>query len=180
MQIRKFRPSDLPSLKEITVDAFDGVSIDQAIEREFGLINEHDWQWRKGRHLDDDVSRNANGIFVAEENGRIIGCITTWMDIRAGIGHIPNLALSPEARGKGNGRRLIEFALDHFRDCGLTHARIETLVQNDVGNHLYESLGFREVARQIHFAADLRKGEETIDLDETSKETTDGTLGNLK
>jgi ribosomal protein S18 acetylase RimI-like enzyme len=38
-----------------------------------------------------------------------------------------------------------------------------------VGNHLYESLGFREVARQIHFAADLGTGKETIDLDETSE-----------
>ena len=168
MQIRKFRQSDLPRLKEITVGAFDGVSIDQAIDREYGPINGHDWKWRKGRHLDDDVSRNASGIFVAEENGQIIGCITTWMDKPAGIGHIPNLALSPEARGQGNGRRLIEFALDHFRNNGLTHARIETLVQNAVGNHLYESLGFREMARQIHFAADLGMDEETIDFDKTS------------
>jgi len=28
-------------------------------------------------------------------------------------------------------------------------------VQNDVGNHLYRALGFREVARQIHFVAPL-------------------------
>jgi ribosomal protein S18 acetylase RimI-like enzyme len=39
---------------------------------------------------------------------------------------------------------------------GLTHAKIETLVQNDVGNALYTSLGFREVARQIHFAMKLQ------------------------
>ena len=48
-----------------------------------------------------------------------------------------------------------EHALQHFRDCGLTHAKIETLEQNATGQHLYTSLGFREVARQIHYVADL-------------------------
>jgi len=166
MQIRPFQPSDLSRLKEITVEAFDGVSIDQAMENAFGPINGRTWQWRKGRHLDDDVSREPEGIFVAEEEGRILGCITVWMDREAGVGHIPNVALAPESRGKGYGRELIEFALDHFREHGLTHARIETLVQNNVGNQLYQSIGFREVARQIHFAMDLTAGADTVILDE--------------
>jgi ribosomal protein S18 acetylase RimI-like enzyme len=153
--IRPFRPDDLPTLKAITVEAFDGVSIDQGIEREFGPVSGHDWRWRKARHLDDDAAREPAGIFVAEEAGQIIGYITTWQDREAGIGHIPNLAIAASFRGQGLGRQLIEHALAHFRRCGLSHAKIETLVQNEVGNHLYRSLGFREVARQIHFVADL-------------------------
>ncbi|HUG90974.1 MAG TPA: GNAT family N-acetyltransferase [Planctomycetaceae bacterium] len=156
MHIRAFRPDDLPALKQITVEAFDGVSIDQGIEQVFGPINGHDWRWRKSRHLDEDAAREPDGIFVAEDDGRIVGCITTWHDAEAGIGHIPNLALAPDYRGRGLGRRLIEHALDHFRRLGLTHAKIETLAQNAIGNHLYPSLGFREVARQVHFCADLR------------------------
>ena len=155
MQIRPFRPDDLPMLKAITVEAFDGVSIDQGIERAFGSIAGHDWRWRKARHLDDDVRADADGIFVAEAEGRIVGYITTRREVEAGIGHIPNIAIAREYRGQGLGRQLIEHALDHFRRLGLTHAKIETLVQNEVGNHLYTSLGFREVARQIHFLAEL-------------------------
>ena len=34
-------------------------------------------------------------------------------------------------------------------------AKIETLEQNPVGQALYPSLGFREVARQIHYAMRL-------------------------
>ncbi len=157
MNIRPFRPEDQETLKAITVEAFDGVSIDQAIEHEFGLINDHDWQWRKGRHIDDDARRAPEGIFVVEINGEIAGSITTWQDREAGVGYIPNITFRPKYRGQGLGRKLIEFALDEFRKGGLTHARIETLVQNDVGNHLYQSIGFREVARQIHFCADLRE-----------------------
>ena len=155
MKIRPFRPDDLPLLKEITVAAFDGVSIDQAIEREFGILNCRNWQWRKGRHIDEDARRAPEGIFVVEIDGRVVGSISTWQDTDAGIGHIPNITFVPEYRGKGLGRKLLQFALNHFRECGLTHARIETLVQNDVGTYLYSSLGFREVARQIHFCADL-------------------------
>ena len=155
MEIRTFRPDDLPVLKSITVEAFDGVSIDQGMEQVFGPIAGRDWQWRKARHLDDDVRADAEGIFVAEDQGRIVGYITTRRDMEAGIGHIPNIAIARESRGQGLGRQLIEHAMNHFRQLGLTHAKIETLVQNEVGNHLYTLLGFREVARQIHFLAEL-------------------------
>jgi ribosomal protein S18 acetylase RimI-like enzyme len=155
MLIRPFQPADLPELKAITVEAFEGVAIDHGIEQVFGVINGHDWRWRKARHLDDDAARDPAGIFVAEQQGRIAGYITTWQDRAAGIGHIPNVAIRPEFRGAGLGRTLIEHALAHFRAAGLTHAKIETLAQNAVGNHLYPSLGFREVARQVHFVAEL-------------------------
>lgn len=155
MHIRPFRRDDLPTLNEITVEAFDGVSIDQGIERSLGLVNGRDWKWRKARHLDEDVDRDPEGVFVIEDAGRIVGFISTWRDREAGIGHIPNLAFIPEYRGRGLGRELIEYALDHFRRSGLTHAKIETLEQNAVGKHLYQSLGFEEVARQVHFISAL-------------------------
>ena len=59
------------------------------------------------------------------------------------------------ARGGGLGRRLIEHALARFRAAGMTVAKIETLEQNAVGRHLYPSVGFIEVARQIHYAMPL-------------------------
>src|SRR5688572_24163475 len=139
MHIRPFRPDDLPWLREMTVEAFDGVSIDQGIERLYGPINGHDWQWRKARHVDEDVRRDPLGIFVLEDGERIAGYISTWIDTEGALGHIPNLVLVPECRGRGLGRRLIEHAFAHFRAAGIAHVKIETLVQNDVGNHLYTS-----------------------------------------
>lgn len=155
MHIRPFQPADLEAMKAITVEAFDGVSIDQGIERVFGLIRGHDWRWRKARHLDDDVARPTAAIFVAEDEGQVVGYVTTWQDPEAGIGHIPNLAVAAGYRNRGLGRMLLETAMNHFRAAGLTHAKIETLVQNAVGNHLYPALGFVEVARQVHFVAKL-------------------------
>ena len=37
----------------------------------------------------------------------------------------------------------------------LSQAKIETLATNDVGKHLYPKLGFREVARQVHYVMPL-------------------------
>jgi ribosomal protein S18 acetylase RimI-like enzyme len=155
MHFRPYQPADLPELKRITVDGFQGVSIDHGIEQAFGPINGHDWRWRKARHIDADVAREASDCFVAEHEGKIVGYITTWQDRAAGIGHIPNLAIDASFRNQGLGRQLIEHALAHFRASGLTHAKIETLAQNAIGNHLYPSLGFVEVARQVHFVAKL-------------------------
>jgi len=156
IQIRPHRPDELPLLKEMTAEAFQGVSIDQGMEHTFGPINGHDWRWRKMRHLDDDLARDPAGIFVAESpQGEVLGYVSSWCDRPAGIGHIPNLVVKAGQRGKGIGRQLLHFILDHFRAQGLTHAKIETLVQNEVGRGLYESIGFREVARQIHFAMKL-------------------------
>ncbi len=164
---RAYRSDDLDVLKEITVEAFSGVSIDEAAEVLFGTINGHDWKWRKARHIDADVVRDVDGIVVVEAAGEVVGYITTWQDIAAGIGYIPNLAFVPAWRGQGLGRTLIGMALDRFRDSGLTHAKIETLAQNDVGHHLYTSIGFREVARQVHFFADLDESQSARDRSES-------------
>lgn len=153
--IRSYRPADLPALRELTVAAFEGVSLEQNVEDALGVLNGHDWHWRKARHVNDDVDADPGGVFVAETAGRVVGYVSTRTDREAGRGRIPNLAVAAHARNLGLGRRLIEHALDHFRAAGLSYAVIETMAQNPVGNHLYPACGFVEVARQVHFARRL-------------------------
>lgn len=151
MKIRQFQPSDLDTLKEITAICFDGVSIDQNIERLYGLIHGKDWRWRKRRHIDDDAAVNASGILVAESDGRTVGYITTRVDMATRVGGIPNFAVLPAYRQQGIGRRLLEEAVAYLASRGMFYARIETLDQNEVGSRFYPGFGFKEVARQIHY-----------------------------
>ncbi len=155
MVLRPFQSSDLEELRRITVEGFEGIAIDQNVEQALGLRGEHDWRWRKARHVDEDVEANATGVFVAEENGKILGYISTRLERETGKGRIPNLAVDREARGKGVGRRLIAHAVDYFRQQGMTFVMIETMVNNPVGQHLYPSCGFVEIGRQIHYAMKL-------------------------
>ncbi len=153
--IRPCQPSDRDAILDITVRAFDGVSIDQNIERRYGPIAGVGWQKRKRAHLEADLATEAAGVLVAEVEGQVVGYVTTRTDARTRIGRIPNLAVDPEHQGQGLGRQLLEAALDHLREAGMTFARIETLEQNERCMALYPRLGFEEVARQVHFIRPL-------------------------
>lgn len=155
MNIRLYQASDLDELKRITIEGFEGIAIDQNVERELGAVGKHDWRWRKARHVDEDIEANPEGVFVAEEDGSVLGYISTRLDREAGKGRIPNLAVDKSARGGGIGRKLIEHALEYFRREGMAFAMIETMANNPVGQHLYPSCGFVETGRQIHFAVKL-------------------------
>ena len=155
MRIRTYQEKDHQALRNITARCFRGVAIDHNIERMFGPVAGKDWQWRKKRDMDADIDANAKGIFVAEEDGVAIGYVSTFVDREAKMGRIVNFCVLPGHQGKGIGRKLAEEALAYFRREGLEIAKIETLEQNEVGKAFYPSLGFKEVARQIHFAMRL-------------------------
>ena len=154
--IRTYRPQDLPRLQEITAQTFGPVSIDRNMEERLGPFGQGGWAGRKTRAIADDCRLQADGVFVAETSeGHVVGYITTRLNSESRIGWIPNLAVDPAHQGQGVGRALLEHALGFFRQQGMQIAKIETLDQNPIGQKLYPSLGFKEVARQIHFAMRL-------------------------
>jgi len=153
--IRTYRPEDLETLKDITIICFEDVSIDHNIEIKFGQFTDTDWSDRKAKHVDDDVTVNPNGVFVYEDDGKVVGFISTRIDRENKVGQIPNLSVLPECRGKGAGKALMKAAFDYFESEGMVMAKIETLEQNAVGQVFYPRSGFVEVARQIHYAMPL-------------------------
>jgi ribosomal protein S18 acetylase RimI-like enzyme len=157
IHIRPLQVNDRPALRRLTIAAFEGVSIDHNIDARLGSVAGRDWRFRKSRDIDRDIDELGAHVAVAvdDEKGELVGYITMQSDLETRIGWIHNLAVAENARGQGLGRRLIEHALAHFRSAGMTIAKIETLEQNAVGRHLYPSVGFVEVARQIHYAIAL-------------------------
>jgi ribosomal protein S18 acetylase RimI-like enzyme len=140
----------------LTVQAFEGVSIDHNIDQVLGSVASRDWRERKARHADDDLDApNGEVIVAVVAPERVVGYVSLRFDADALVGQIPNVVVDASLRGQGLGRRLLELALDRFRERGMKVARIETLEQNPIGRHLYPSVGFQEVARQIHFAMRL-------------------------
>lgn len=153
--VRPYRSSDYDTLLEITTLAFDGVSIDQNIEELYGLVNGVDWQERKASHAEADVAASLTGIFVYDIDGEPVGFISCRFSPRTLIGWIPNFAVHPAHQGKGIGKQLMEAALTYLRTLGMKFVRIETLEQNTRCCALYPKLGFREIARQIHYVMPL-------------------------
>ena len=155
--IRPYRETDRRAVVELTVASFLGVSIDHNLDRGLGPVAGKGWRWRKGRDIEQDIDSPGSELAVAvdQDRGQAVGYVTMAVDHETRIGWIHNLAVADNVRGQGLGRRLIEHALDYFRAAGMTVAKIETLEQNPIGRHLYPSLGFREIARQIHYAMPL-------------------------
>lgn len=155
--IRPYRETDRAAVIALTIAAFPGVSIDHNLDERLGRLAVRDWQWRKGRDVELDIDTPGSELAIAEdpESGTTVGYVTMALDPETRIGWIHNLAVEAGLRGQGLGRRLIEHALDRFRDAGMTVAKIETLEQNSIGRQLYPSLGFLEVARQVHYAMPL-------------------------
>lgn len=153
---RVFRPDDLPRLQEITALTFGPVSIDRNLEERFGAFGPSDWESRKLAAIALDCELQPDGVFVAvDDHDRPLGFVTTRLQPASAIGWIPNLAVDPACQGQGLGRALLERALAFLKESGMELAKIETLEQNPIGQHLYPSLGFEEVARQVHFARRL-------------------------
>ena len=150
--IRTAVASDLRSIVDLTEKEFRSASIDAKIEDMIGGIP---WIETKAAVLKTELEKNPDGCFVAVSGGEVVGYITTVIAGIAARGVIANVAVSSKLQGGGIGKKLIGRALDHFRGLGLHQAKIETLASNQAGQHLYPSLGFREVERQIHYIMPL-------------------------
>ena len=155
MQIRLFAEADREAVYELATRVFEAVSIDAAIERGFGELDGTTWQDRKRRDIGSDLDRNPEGCFVAEVDGRLAGFITTAVDRHTSVGRIPNLGVDESCQGQGIGKALVSHALDHFEAEGLQFTQIETTTTNERGMRFYPAMGYREVARKIHYFMEL-------------------------
>ncbi|GAA1611527.1 ribosomal protein S18-alanine N-acetyltransferase [Leucobacter chromiireducens] len=60
-------------------------------------------------------------------------------------GDVQTIALLAEARGAGNGRRLMEALMARARELGARELFLEVRADNPVAHALYRSLGFAEI-----------------------------------
>ena len=156
LSIRQYEPSDEARVKELTIAAFSGVSIENNIENAWPELLPVPWGERKWPMVAMDLTDHPAECFVVEFEDEVIGYATTRINRTNSVGQIPDMAVDEKFRGKGIGRMLLEHCLQYFRDQNLMLARIETLDQNPIGRHLYPDLGFEEVARQIFYAMPLK------------------------
>lgn len=75
------------------------------------------------------------------------------------IGHIKDLAVRPDARGGGVGRRLLREALLDLSVSGATVAKLEVREGNDVARSLYRDEGFEPAKRVPRYYSD---GEDAV------------------
>jgi len=88
---------------------------------------------------DEAIFRHdENKYLVAKDNGKVLGYI--GVEKIAGEMHIINMAVHPDSRGKGIGKKLLEKALDP-KDVVFLEVRVSNLPAQKI----YEHFGFKNV-----------------------------------
>ena len=100
------------------------------------------------RQLDDPVAAyiDAGGeILIAELAGRPVGCVALVPD-GTGAWELSKMAIAPELRGRGAGRKVLEAAIAHARQLGARSLFLGSSTKLADAVHLYEALGFQHVS----------------------------------
>jgi len=74
--------------------------------------------------------------------------------------HISNIAIHPEYRRKGFGKRLLVHLLELAVEKGVSKATLEVRRSNAAAQRMYESFGFETVAVRKHYYSD--EGEDAL------------------
>lgn len=82
--------------------------------------------------------------FLVAYDGTVVGHVVSDAveNHGASIGHIKDLAVTPDRRGEGIGSRLLERSLGVLATVGVGSVKLEVRVSNDRARSLYTSYGF--------------------------------------
>jgi len=116
---------------------------------------ERGYAWFLGTQLErDDVV-----IFVAEEEGRVLGYVyaavepQSWKELRDEAGFVHDVVVDPDARRRGVATALMQAAIEWLRGRGMPRVVLGTASRNTAAQQLFEGLGFRstmiEMTREL-------------------------------
>ncbi|MDT8369541.1 MAG: GNAT family N-acetyltransferase/peptidase C39 family protein [Longimicrobiales bacterium] len=123
-RIRPATPDDLDALLRLEETSFPGDRLSR----------------RQLRHL---LIRAHAALFVAEEEGRVIGSVVVLFRRNTGTAHIYSIAVGEDARGRGIGRRLLEEAEAEAWRRERAWVRAEIRKDNAPSLSLFERSGYR-------------------------------------
>ncbi len=87
---------------------------------------------------------------IFEENGKAAGYLN--FRILAGEGEIERVAVHPQWRGRGFGRKLMEAMVEYASSQGVAEITLDVRVGNERARNLYESCGFvNEAVRRNYY-----------------------------
>lgn len=112
------------------------------------------------RRLRSLLSNTRAPVLIAETPTHPVGCgIGLIRQHTSGVSaRIYSVAVLPDARGLGVGRRLAEMLLAEFSKAGARRTYLEVRVENTPAIALYVSLGFRQVSELPDYYAPGQHG----------------------
>ena len=151
IRVRRAEPSDATAL----------VRLAEAVGREEGRWILATEGWRsigdERRYLKTVLRHPDAAVFVADDDGDVVGRISLSRDPHPASRHVADLGLMVAAshRGQGIGTMLLEEAVRWSRMSEIRKLELHVFPWNEPALRLYESFGFeREGYRKGHYARD--------------------------
>ena len=97
---------------------------------------------------------------LALDAGEVIGYVGVWL--LGEEGHITNVAVAPEMRGRGVGAALLAELMRIAVGRGVRSMTLEVRPSNEAALALYKKFGFRSVGRRPHYYTDNAEDAEIL------------------
>jgi ribosomal protein S18 acetylase RimI-like enzyme len=144
--IRNFKNEDLSDVMDIGNRAWRGIydMLDAAYGNELFTLITPDRQTVKGEQIKQHCENHSEWIFVCEEEEKIVGFITFFIDKDKSIGEIGNNAVDPDCGLRGIGQQMYKAVLEHFKTQGMLYAKVSTGLDDAhaPARRAYERAGF--------------------------------------
>lgn len=93
----------------------------------------------------------ADVVLVAETRGRLVGYVTCHLQDSEPCGRIGLIGVDPDARGRGVGQMLVDYAVDWFAEHGVGSVDVVTQGRNISAQRLYQRCGFLPHSVQLWY-----------------------------
>ncbi len=95
-------------------------------------------------HVERFLKRNPDTSFVAEEDGKIVGCLLCGHDGRTGCFY--HVCVAEDYRKRGIASTLVETAVEALKKEHISKVTLVAFVRNQLGNDFWQKRGwnFRE------------------------------------
>lgn len=118
--------------------------------------------WTRGHFQDEMASSFGHPVVALSPDNQVVGylCLKQLLD----EAEILDVAVDGACRGRGVGRKLVQWAIDFCRSRGVVVLSLEVRVGNQEAIALYHRLGFKEAGRRKRY---YENGDDAILMDYT-------------
>lgn len=156
MKIRSANQSDIPGILPMIAKV---CALHQAWDSaKYGFLPHPERSYEKW--LSNLLNNPQDLCLVAEESNQLVAFLIATVEREIPIYTLKNYAfvhdlwVEPEFRHAGIARQIVEAAIAHFTQLGISQIRLDTAIANAAARKLFENCGFR--ASTIELLIELR------------------------
>lgn len=104
-------------------------------------------------NIEKFLDRNKGLSFVCRCEGKLVGTVLCGHDGRRG--YMYHVAVAPEFRGNGIGKRIVARSLEQLKAEGIGRCHLFVIAENTLGSSFWASIGWQKRDDIIVFSKDV-------------------------